>query len=66
MIHSPDLVFFQEIVKQGSLSAAARELGVTPASISKRLAKLEEVLGVPLVSRTTRRLTLTDEDRIMT
>jgi DNA-binding transcriptional LysR family regulator len=61
MIHSPDLSFFQEIVKQGSLSAAARELGVTPASVSKRLAKIEETLGVALVRRTTRRLSLTDE-----
>jgi DNA-binding transcriptional LysR family regulator len=64
MIHSPDLVFFQEIVKQGSLSAAARELGITPAAISKRLAKLEDTLGVSLVSRTTRRLTLTDEGEL--
>lgn len=64
MIHSTDLAFFQEIVKQGSLSGAARELGVTPASISKRLTKLEEALGVPLVLRTTRRLNLTDEGEL--
>jgi DNA-binding transcriptional LysR family regulator len=64
MIHSPDLSFFQEIVKQGSLSAAARELGVTPASVSKRLAKIEESLGVALVRRTTRRLSLTDEGEL--
>jgi DNA-binding transcriptional LysR family regulator len=64
MIHSPDLVFFREIVKQGSMSAAARELGISPAAISKRLAKLEGTLGVSLVSRTTRRLTLTDEGEV--
>ncbi|MBK4734957.1 LysR family transcriptional regulator [Noviherbaspirillum pedocola] len=64
MIHSTDLAFFREIVKQGSLSGAARELGVTPASISKRLARLEEALGVPLVLRTTRRLNLTDEGEL--
>jgi DNA-binding transcriptional LysR family regulator len=64
IIHSPDLSFFQEIVKQGSLSAAARELGVTPAAVSKRLAKIEESLGVPLVRRTTRRLSLTDEGEL--
>jgi DNA-binding transcriptional LysR family regulator len=64
MVHSPDLIFFREIVKQGSLSAAAREMGVTPASISKRLSKLEAELGVPLVLRTTRRLTLTDEGEL--
>ena len=65
MIHSPDLSFFQEIAKQGSLSAAARELGVTPASVSKRLVKIEESLGVPLVRRTTRRLSLTDEGELL-
>jgi DNA-binding transcriptional LysR family regulator len=65
MLHSTDLSFFQEIVRQGSLSAAARELGVTPASISKRLSKLEEGLGVVLVLRTTRRLTLTDEGELL-
>jgi DNA-binding transcriptional LysR family regulator len=64
MIHSSELSFFQEIVKQGSLSAAARELGVTPASISKRLTRLEESLGVSLVLRTTRRLSLTDEGEL--
>jgi DNA-binding transcriptional LysR family regulator len=64
MVHSPDLSFFREIVKQGSLSAAAREMGVTPASISKRLSKLEAELGVHLVLRTTRRLTLTDEGEL--
>lgn len=64
MIHSTDLGFFREIVKQGSLTAAARELGVTPASVSKRLTRLEEALGVPLVLRTTRRLSLTDEGEL--
>jgi DNA-binding transcriptional LysR family regulator len=64
MIHSTDLSFFREIVKQGSLSAAARELGVTPASVSKRLSRLEEMLGVALVLRTTRRLSLTDEGEL--
>jgi DNA-binding transcriptional LysR family regulator len=61
MIEPLELSFFELIVKQGSLSAAARELGVTPASVSKRLSKLEQRLGVPLLNRTTRRLSLTDE-----
>lgn len=64
MVHSHELSFFQEIVKQGSLSAAARELGVTPAAVSKRLSKIEESLGVSLVRRTTRRLSLTDEGEL--
>jgi DNA-binding transcriptional LysR family regulator len=44
----------------GSFSAAARRLGVTPAAVSKSVAKLEESLGVRLFQRTTRSLTLTE------
>lgn len=64
MIHTSELIFFSEIVKQGSLSAAARELGLTPPSVSKRLAQMEQRLGVQLVNRTTRRLSLTDEGEL--
>ena len=64
MIHPADLLFFVKIVKEGSLSAAARELSVTPASISKRLGKLEERLGVSLMNRTTRRLRLSEEGEV--
>ena len=60
MIDPSELAFFVQIVKEGSLSGAARELGVTPASVSKRLTKLEQELGVPLLNRTTRRLSVTD------
>ncbi|MYN07800.1 LysR substrate-binding domain-containing protein [Pseudoduganella aquatica] len=60
MIDPSELAFFVQIVKEGSLSGAARELGVTPASVSKRLGKLEQELGVLLLNRTTRRLSVTD------
>lgn len=43
-----------------SFSAAARQLGVTPAAVSKQVAALERALGVQLVQRSTRRLTLTE------
>lgn len=43
-----------------SFSAAARKLGVTPAAVSKNVAKLEASLGVQLFQRTTRSLTLTE------
>lgn len=56
-----DLVAFDRIVGQGSLSGAARELGVSLAVVSRRLARLEASLGVRLVNRTTRALALTDE-----
>jgi DNA-binding transcriptional LysR family regulator len=46
------------------MSAAARELGVTPAAVSKRLAQIEARLGVRLVNRSTRRLSLTAEGEV--
>jgi len=56
----PNYTLFARIVTEGSLSAAARSLGITPAMASKRLARLEDRLGVQLLHRTTRRLALTD------
>lgn len=48
-------------VSAGSLSAAAREMGVSTAVVSRKLASLEARLGVRLLNRTTRRIALTDE-----
>jgi DNA-binding transcriptional LysR family regulator len=56
-----EMAVFSKVVAAGSLSAAARELGLSPALISRRLAGLEARLGVRLVNRTTRSLRLTDE-----
>lgn len=52
---------FVAVATRGSLSAAARAEGVAPAVIGRRLDALEERLGVKLMVRTTRRLTLTHE-----
>jgi len=52
---------FVRVAERGSLSAVARELGVGQSTISRHLRELEEAVGVPLLSRTTRRVTLTDE-----
>jgi len=52
---------FVRVAERGSLSAVARELGVGQSTITRHLRELEEAVGVPLLSRTTRRVTLTDE-----
>jgi len=59
----PDYDSFLQVVAAGSLSAAARALRLSPASLSKRLTRLEERLGVRLLHRTTRRLALTEAGR---
>ena len=59
-----DLTFFVTLVKYGSLSATARELNVTPSAVSKWLAQLETRLGVRLVIRNTRHISLTQEGEI--
>ncbi|WP_136248285.1 LysR family transcriptional regulator [Halomonas borealis] len=56
-----DLAFFQRLARAGSLTATARELGLSLSAVSKRLQRLEARLGVSLAARTTRRLTLTAE-----
>ena len=52
---------FVSVATKGSLTAAARAEGVAPAIIGRRLDALEESLGVKLLVRTTRRITLTHE-----
>ena len=59
-----DLGFFSALAAAGSLSAAARELGVSTAAVSKHLAQMESRIGVALVVRTTRRMSLTPEGEL--
>lgn len=54
---------FVRAMRLGSLSAAARERGITPAMAARHLSELEARLGVTLVQRTTRRLSLTESGR---
>src|SRR5436190_21046987 len=54
------LVSFAQTAEHGSFSAAARVLGLTPAGVSKNVARLERDLGLRLFHRSTRRLTLTE------
>ena len=60
MTHLQHLVSFVQTAEHGSFSAAARVLGLTPAGISKNVARLESDLGVRLFHRSTRRLALTE------
>lgn len=59
-----DLGFFSLLAAAGSLSAAAREQGLTTSAVSKRLTQMEGRLGVPLLNRTTRRMSLTAEGEL--
>src|SRR5262245_58673638 len=54
---------FVQIVEAGSMSAAARQLHMSVAAVSRQLAALEEDLGSPLILRTTRSATVTDTGR---
>lgn len=55
-----DLYFFASVVHHGGFSAAARALGMPKSRLSKRVAKLEERLGVRLLERSTRKIRVTD------
>lgn len=63
-IQPGDLSFFSALASAASLSAAARELGVTTPAVSKHLAQMEARLGVSLLNRTTRRMSLTPEGEL--
>lgn len=58
-----DLTLFLRIARLGSISAAARDLDMTPAGASARLASFERRLGARLLHRTTRLTTLTEDGR---
>ncbi len=60
-IQPVDLGFLVALAGAGSMSAAARELSISKAAVSKRLAQIEARTRVVLVNRTTRRMSLTPE-----
>ena len=59
------LALFLTIIEKGSLSAAGRERGLSPATVSERLSALEAHYGVTLLTRSTRSLSLTDAGRLL-
>ncbi|MES2508847.1 MAG: LysR family transcriptional regulator [Pseudomonadota bacterium] len=54
------MAVFAEVVAAGSLTAASKQLGMTPSAVSQHLRQLEQALGLALLHRSTRRLTLTE------
>lgn len=65
MTHLEDLAVFVRIGAAGSLSQAARDLGISLTVVSKRLARLEEAMAVRLVNRSTRRVSLTEDGQTL-
>lgn len=70
MTNLGDLEIFTRVVATGSMSAAGRALGFSPAVVSKRIRRLEDRLGTRLFQRTTRQISLTEagqgfHDRIL-
>lgn len=59
-----EMAFFSLLARLGSFSAAARELNITTPAVSKRLSQMEARLGVQLLNRTTRRISLTAEGEL--
>jgi DNA-binding transcriptional LysR family regulator len=57
------MILFVRTVEQGSFSAAARALSLSPSAVSRQIAALEDHLGVRLLNRSSRRVTLTEEGR---
>ncbi|MGL4238263.1 LysR family transcriptional regulator [Tabrizicola sp.] len=58
-----DLALFAAVVEAGGFTAAARKSGTPQATVSRRIAKLEQDLGLSLLDRTTRRISLTEIGR---
>jgi DNA-binding transcriptional LysR family regulator len=65
MLRSDDLKFFQVVSCAVSLAAAARALDISPSAVTQRLSSLERRVGVRLLNRSSRRLELTAEGRLL-
>ncbi len=61
---SAEMNAFVRVIERGSFAAAAGDLGITPSALSKLVTRIEDRLGVRLLTRTTRRLALTSEGEV--
>ncbi|WP_228553419.1 LysR family transcriptional regulator [Pseudoalteromonas sp. PPB1] len=59
------LIMFHTIVLEGSITKAAKKLELAPPAVSNALKALEAELGLPLFTRTTRRIELTEAGRLL-
>ncbi|XAW87663.1 LysR family transcriptional regulator [Vibrio sp. CDRSL-10 TSBA] len=64
-MRADDLILFAQVVELGSFSKVAEQNNLTNSVVSKRMARLEEQLGVQLLYRTTRKLTLTEAGKAL-
>ena len=55
-----EMAIFVRVVESGSFTGAAKALGLPKSTVSRKITQLEERLGVRLIQRTTRSLSLTD------
>ena len=60
MLDLNDMLYFVEVVERGGFAAAGRALGIPKSRLSRRIAEMEARLGVRLLQRTTRKLSLTE------
>ena len=65
MISSEDLRFFSVLATSASLAEAARKMDVTPPAVTQRLRALEARIGIRLIDRSSRKMTLTDEGTLV-
>ncbi|PTT53719.1 LysR family transcriptional regulator [Aeromonas sp. HMWF014] len=56
---------FAAVVEAGSMTGAAKALGMTPSAVSQHISQLESLLGLPLLHRSTRRLNLTEAGEVV-
>ena len=60
MLDLNDLYYFAQVVDRGGFAAAGRALGIPRSKLSRRIALLEDQLGVRLLQRSTRHFSVTD------